>query len=69
VSRDPNFDYPNIVWKLEIPIKKLFFCFFMRCMFPAPLAEFFEFQFAFNLADIFVAPIVEPLALGALHAD
>jgi len=41
----------------------------MRCMFPAPLAEFFEFQFAFNLADIFVAPIVEPLALGALHAD
>ena len=41
----------------------------MRCMFPAPLAEFFEFQFAFNLADIFVAPIIEALAFRTLEAD
>jgi len=34
-----------------------------------PLAEFFEFQLALNSADVFVAPVVESLALGALHSD
>ena len=46
-----------------------FFRFLMGSMGFAPLAEFAVRKFSLNFLDIFAAPIVEPLAFGALKPD
>ena len=35
----------------------------------APATEFFEFQFAFHFADVFMAPVVKAFAFRTLESD
>jgi len=44
-------------------------CLFMRPMRATPVAILLKLKLAFNLADIFVAPIIEALAFRTLEAD
>ena len=52
----------------ELGLLRLF-CFFMCGVFFAPFAELAVGKFPLNLLDVFAAPIVKPLAFGALKSD
>ena len=41
----------------------------MRSVFFAPFAVFFERQFPFHFADVFMRPVIVPFAYGALKPN